>query len=485
MRLEIRKLVTMGTRDEFSASVKDTLAKRVGQVCSRPDCGHATSGPQETSSKAINIGVAAHITAAAPKGPRYDPQLTPDQRSSIDNAIWLCQNCAKVIDTDLVRYSTSVLYEWKWAAESAASDRLAGRRQPDPGPSHQVPIEAITNAILKLEQKKGSAERLEAILHRRTFLTIVDFAGRFRAVTGSQLDSDDVPDMLQFLQDFRDFLLQSDHPDWREIVELLTLAGTLARLQGQHLQIRYLKRRRADGHAFANPVDLYRVRADLVGKGVDRGYFKIAAGHLDEALKLCRRELGSHDQEAIYPWFERGVLHQDRGEYRLSAASLDKLLTELTKYHSSEKRWIAATYQNLGIVNRDAHSNLRGLYHLWASGGFEDPDESDRSQTPALIRQQKKHLVGYFGFQMLLALPIYLLSGLFTDQAVYRYLAAGVIGGVLYPFYLAFFDCVFGLLIGYWVFGRSAFIWREKAADELEPVRSASLAYRLSRAPGG
>jgi hypothetical protein len=49
----------MSNRDDFSPDVKETLAKRVGMLCSR--CGRATSGPHENPSKAVNIGVAAHI----------------------------------------------------------------------------------------------------------------------------------------------------------------------------------------------------------------------------------------------------------------------------------------------------------------------------------------------------------------------------------------------------------------------------------------
>lgn len=71
-------------RDDFSAATKELLAKRVGYRCSNPDCRQPTSGPQEDPSKAINVGVAAHITAASPDGPRFDPSLTPEQRSSTE-----------------------------------------------------------------------------------------------------------------------------------------------------------------------------------------------------------------------------------------------------------------------------------------------------------------------------------------------------------------------------------------------------------------
>jgi len=56
--------------DDFPMSIKDVLAKRVGLRCSNPDCRQLTSGPQEDPANATNIGVASHITAASPDGPR-------------------------------------------------------------------------------------------------------------------------------------------------------------------------------------------------------------------------------------------------------------------------------------------------------------------------------------------------------------------------------------------------------------------------------
>lgn len=118
-------------RDEFSAAIKDALAKRVALKCSNPGCGAVTSGPHSESERFVNVGVASHITAAAPGGPRYDPSLTPQERASIENAIWLCQACAKLIDSDAARYTVSMLKHWKVSAEAEALRALSGT--PDPG----------------------------------------------------------------------------------------------------------------------------------------------------------------------------------------------------------------------------------------------------------------------------------------------------------------------------------------------------------------
>jgi len=113
-------------RDDFDAKAKEILARRVGYRCSNPDCGKATSGPQEDPAKALNIGVAAHITAASEGGPRYDPSLSSEERRSVDNGLWLCQNCAKLIDSDVQRYTPELLREWKRQAEQRALDEVVG-----------------------------------------------------------------------------------------------------------------------------------------------------------------------------------------------------------------------------------------------------------------------------------------------------------------------------------------------------------------------
>src|SRR5881296_3048246 len=106
-------------RDDFPTAVKETLARRVGMHCSNPECRKPTSGPRAEPSQAVNIGVAAHITAASPGGPRYDPSLTPEERRSASNGIWLCQNCAHLIDTDKDRFSIDILRLWKAQSEEA------------------------------------------------------------------------------------------------------------------------------------------------------------------------------------------------------------------------------------------------------------------------------------------------------------------------------------------------------------------------------
>jgi hypothetical protein len=74
-------------------------------------------------------GEAAHITAASPGGKRYGPNLTSDERKAAGNGIWLCETCAKIIDSSEDSYPVDLLLAWKQLAEiKAARDARSGRK---------------------------------------------------------------------------------------------------------------------------------------------------------------------------------------------------------------------------------------------------------------------------------------------------------------------------------------------------------------------
>lgn len=105
-------------RDNFSKKTRTDLALRASYLCSL--CGDPTVGPSDESPVAVTmVGKAAHICAAAPGGRRYDPSMTPEQRSHIDNGIWLCATCADLIDRDEVRFTVQMLKETRRAHENS------------------------------------------------------------------------------------------------------------------------------------------------------------------------------------------------------------------------------------------------------------------------------------------------------------------------------------------------------------------------------
>jgi hypothetical protein len=50
--------------------------------------------------------------------------LTPEQRRSPENGIWLCQNHGKLVDNDAIKYSVILLREWKRIAEAMTEREL-------------------------------------------------------------------------------------------------------------------------------------------------------------------------------------------------------------------------------------------------------------------------------------------------------------------------------------------------------------------------
>lgn len=136
---------TVGSaRDNFSSTVKTRLAKRAGYLCSLRSCRANTVGPSRESPEATaNIGVAAHICAAADGGPRSDGGMPKAMRVSVSNGIWLCQTHASLIDRDLARFTVGVLRSMKVQHEEyveknigvrpvgPATARLAGREISD------------------------------------------------------------------------------------------------------------------------------------------------------------------------------------------------------------------------------------------------------------------------------------------------------------------------------------------------------------------
>ena len=104
-------------RDDFNKSTKEKLAHRAGYRCSKPDCGVTTRGAASDGDGTINVGYAAHITAASPDGPRFDPTLTNDQRKRHSNGIWLCGTHAKLVDSDKSHFTVEELLSWKKRAE--------------------------------------------------------------------------------------------------------------------------------------------------------------------------------------------------------------------------------------------------------------------------------------------------------------------------------------------------------------------------------
>ena len=114
----------MAQEDKFKHAIVSKIAQRAGNHCSNPACNALTTGPAADPSASVNVGQAAHIYGANPGSARYDEKMQSAQRSDITNAIWLCGNCHKLIDSDPLRYPAGLLFEWQKEHERTIADAI-------------------------------------------------------------------------------------------------------------------------------------------------------------------------------------------------------------------------------------------------------------------------------------------------------------------------------------------------------------------------
>jgi hypothetical protein len=134
-------------RDDFTKRTITEIAKGVGYRCSNPECRRPTVGANAAQNGTIIIGVAAHICAASPGGPRYNAAQTPEARRSKENGLWLCQNCGRLIDADPDKFTTEKLTKWKRDAQTLAFRELV------------VPSAALAEELARVEATIAADER--------------------------------------------------------------------------------------------------------------------------------------------------------------------------------------------------------------------------------------------------------------------------------------------------------------------------------------
>ena len=231
-------------RDDFSKAAKDLLAKQAGHRCAHPNCGKPTSGADESGTGAINIGVAAPITAASAGGPRYDPALTSEQRKDASNGIWLCQDHAHAIDADDSGFSAEILRTWKRQAEDRSFHALmagmAGASQArgfqlDPGEGidirHRFNL-AVDVDLVALKASLVAAAREDAAAFRRTrYWTEHAIELKLRLNGDPDADSFSAHDLATTTEAFNEIVILSP-PGTGKTTTLLQLAEAIIDKRG-------------------------------------------------------------------------------------------------------------------------------------------------------------------------------------------------------------------------------------------------------------
>ena len=131
--------------------VRDLLADRAGHECSFPTCQRRTIGPGAGSQEVSGSGIAAHIYAASPNGPRGQSGLSVKELAGLENGIWLCSDHAKLVDNNRGRgYSPETLLSFKALQEGRVALEVQGLYSPL-GWIHEVAI--IKTPLFRPNQK--------------------------------------------------------------------------------------------------------------------------------------------------------------------------------------------------------------------------------------------------------------------------------------------------------------------------------------------
>lgn len=107
-------------KENKARQVKESTLHRLfilsGNECSMPDCKKQFIAED----KITKISKVCHIEAASEEGPRFNINMTDDQRREFDNLILLCDEHHSIIDNkeNEKKYPVSLLKEWKRSHES-------------------------------------------------------------------------------------------------------------------------------------------------------------------------------------------------------------------------------------------------------------------------------------------------------------------------------------------------------------------------------
>ncbi len=125
------KRTTIRRLDTFSAN-----------QCAEPSCNKTLVAEDGISI----VSKICHIEAASEKGPRYNSNMTDDDRRSFDNLILLCDEHHTIIDNkeNELKYPVSLLKEWKNKHESKS---IISTIESQPLSKNPLALNKVINAI--------------------------------------------------------------------------------------------------------------------------------------------------------------------------------------------------------------------------------------------------------------------------------------------------------------------------------------------------
>ncbi|WP_417367311.1 ABC-three component system protein [Flavobacterium beibuense] len=117
----------------------DTLS---GNECANPDCSKKLIAEDGISI----VSKICHIAAASKEGPRYDENMSDDERRGFDNLILLCDEHHVIIDNKAneLLYPTALLKTWKSAHEKKILELLSNKNLLS---KHPLALNKVINSV--------------------------------------------------------------------------------------------------------------------------------------------------------------------------------------------------------------------------------------------------------------------------------------------------------------------------------------------------
>lgn len=203
-------------RNDFSLETKEILKQRAAYICSNPSCKRMTIAPSsEDETKVQYIGICAHITAAASGGSRYNLEISDEERSGIANGIFLCSNCATLIDKNNgIDYSVQTIKSWKHNHEEFVLQNLnktLDSQQNTTIVSSQNQQGGITASIVNVltTEKSDPVKNHDLILFQNAenIFNEKDFERTYTYLDGGTICEKD----MDKIEDIREFYLKSSN----------------------------------------------------------------------------------------------------------------------------------------------------------------------------------------------------------------------------------------------------------------------------------
>jgi hypothetical protein len=154
--------------------------------------------------------------------------MTPDERSDIQNGIWLCSTCSKLVDSDEAKYPPEVLRRWKAEHEETVSRELANSAL-----LNKRFVEAVARLSI-YEQSAGTRSGLDVKLSsRRNIVSASDLVrtgfrtDRVHLILNDQQESLAKQNyrLTEFLNSIVDPSLHDVPRQWRALIAGLPIVG--------------------------------------------------------------------------------------------------------------------------------------------------------------------------------------------------------------------------------------------------------------------